>query len=60
GIGVRGPDFGVEFTGGRLVEYSTAAPGGGGPGRGGGPGGPPGRPSGWAGRCAGLDQPMCG
>ncbi|MER0242935.1 protein translocase subunit SecD, partial [Streptomyces sp. HSW2009] len=26
GIGVRGLDFGVEFTGGRLVEYSTAAP----------------------------------
>ncbi|WP_199550326.1 protein translocase subunit SecD [Streptomyces sp. N35] len=24
GIGVRGLDFGVEFTGGRLVEYSTS------------------------------------
>ncbi|MFJ4770995.1 protein translocase subunit SecD [Streptomyces uncialis] len=24
GIGVRGLDFGVEFTGGRLVQYSTA------------------------------------
>ncbi|MFD9137144.1 protein translocase subunit SecD [Streptomyces bottropensis] len=26
GIGVRGLDFGIEFTGGRLVEYSTATP----------------------------------
>ncbi|MCQ9131628.1 protein translocase subunit SecD [Streptomyces hilarionis] len=26
GIVVRGLDFGVEFTGGRLVEYTTAAP----------------------------------
>ncbi|MER6415285.1 protein translocase subunit SecD [Streptomyces humidus] len=26
GIAVRGLDFGVEFTGGRLIEYSTAAP----------------------------------
>lgn len=26
GIAVRGLDFGVEFTGGRLVEYDTAAP----------------------------------
>ncbi|NGO68599.1 protein translocase subunit SecD [Streptomyces boncukensis] len=26
GIGVRGLDFGVEFTGGRLVEYATSAP----------------------------------
>ncbi len=26
GIGVRGLDLGVEFTGGRLVEYSTTAP----------------------------------
>ncbi len=26
GILVRGLDFGIEFTGGRLVEYSTAAP----------------------------------
>ncbi|MFD8307124.1 protein translocase subunit SecD [Streptomyces sp. NPDC059690] len=26
GIVVRGLDFGVEFTGGRLIEYSTAAP----------------------------------
>ncbi|MFE6777804.1 protein translocase subunit SecD [Streptomyces sp. NPDC057702] len=26
GILVRGLDFGVEFTGGRLVEYATAAP----------------------------------
>ncbi|MFF5361795.1 protein translocase subunit SecD [Streptomyces scabiei] len=26
GIGVRGLDFGIEFTGGRLVEYTTATP----------------------------------
>ncbi|WP_105973857.1 protein translocase subunit SecD [Streptomyces geranii] len=26
GIGVRGLEFGVEFTGGRLVEYSTSRP----------------------------------
>ncbi|GGV27450.1 protein translocase subunit SecDF [Streptomyces longisporoflavus] len=26
GIAVRGLDFGVEFTGGRLIEYTTAAP----------------------------------
>jgi SecD/SecF fusion protein len=26
GIGVRGMNFGVEFTGGRLVEYSASAP----------------------------------
>ncbi|MFD1830583.1 protein translocase subunit SecD [Streptomyces desertarenae] len=26
GIAVRGLDFGVEFTGGRLIEYSTARP----------------------------------
>ncbi|WP_217182448.1 protein translocase subunit SecF, partial [Streptomyces sp. AC495_CC817] len=26
GIGLRGLDFGVEFTGGRLVEYSTSRP----------------------------------
>jgi SecD/SecF fusion protein len=26
GVGVRGLDLGVEFTGGRLVEYSTAQP----------------------------------
>ncbi|WP_406004853.1 protein translocase subunit SecD [Streptomyces sp. NBC_00637] len=26
GIAVRGLDFGIEFTGGRLIEYSTAAP----------------------------------
>lgn len=26
GIGVRGLDFGVEFTGGRVVEYSTSKP----------------------------------
>src|SRR5690606_4581472 len=26
GIVVRGLDFGVEFTGGRLVEYSTSSP----------------------------------
>lgn len=26
GIAVRGLDFGVEFTGGRLVEYTTATP----------------------------------
>ncbi|GGX66162.1 protein translocase subunit SecDF [Streptomyces minutiscleroticus] len=26
GIALRGLDFGVEFTGGRLVEYNTAAP----------------------------------
>jgi SecD/SecF fusion protein len=26
GIAVRGLDFGIEFTGGRLVEYSTATP----------------------------------
>jgi len=26
GIAVRGLDFGVEFTGGRLVEYTTASP----------------------------------
>ncbi|MFH8584347.1 protein translocase subunit SecD [Streptomyces celluloflavus] len=26
GIAVRGLDFGVEFTGGRLIEYSTTAP----------------------------------
>ncbi|ANS68927.1 bifunctional preprotein translocase subunit SecD/SecF [Streptomyces lincolnensis] len=26
GIGLRGLDFGVEFTGGRLVEYSTSKP----------------------------------
>ncbi|MEV0369821.1 protein translocase subunit SecD [Streptomyces sp. NPDC050636] len=26
GIAVRGLDFGVEFTGGRLVEYATTAP----------------------------------
>jgi SecD/SecF fusion protein len=26
GIAVRGPDFGVEFTGGRLIEYTTATP----------------------------------
>ncbi|WP_406864875.1 protein translocase subunit SecD [Streptomyces sp. HUAS MG47] len=26
GIGVRGLDFGVEFTGGRLVEYATSRP----------------------------------
>jgi SecD/SecF fusion protein len=26
GIAVRGLDFGVEFTGGRLVEYSTSSP----------------------------------
>ena len=26
GIAVRGLDLGVEFTGGRLVEYVTAAP----------------------------------
>ncbi|MFH0176580.1 protein translocase subunit SecD [Streptomyces cacaoi] len=26
GIAVRGLDFGVEFTGGRLIEYSTATP----------------------------------
>ena len=26
GIVVRGLDLGVEFTGGRLVEYSTSAP----------------------------------
>jgi SecD/SecF fusion protein len=26
GVGVRGLDFGVEFTGGRLVEYSTSSP----------------------------------
>jgi SecD/SecF fusion protein len=26
GLVVRGPDFGVEFTGGRLLEYQTARP----------------------------------
>ncbi|WNO70232.1 protein translocase subunit SecD [Streptomyces sp. AM8-1-1] len=26
GIALRGLDFGIEFTGGRLIEYSTAAP----------------------------------
>ncbi|WP_406178966.1 protein translocase subunit SecD [Streptomyces canus] len=26
GIALRGLDFGVEFTGGRLIEYTTAAP----------------------------------
>ncbi|MFE7835876.1 protein translocase subunit SecD [Streptomyces sp. NPDC057474] len=26
GIAVRGMDFGVEFTGGRLIEYTTATP----------------------------------
>ncbi|GAA2332934.1 protein translocase subunit SecD [Streptomyces kunmingensis] len=26
GIAVRGLDFGVEFTGGRLIEYTTASP----------------------------------
>lgn len=26
GIAVRGVDFGVEFTGGRLIEYATAGP----------------------------------
>jgi SecD/SecF fusion protein len=26
GIGVRGLDFGIEFTGGRLIEYSTSKP----------------------------------
>ncbi|MFD7442846.1 protein translocase subunit SecD [Streptomyces sp. NPDC059909] len=26
GIAVRGLNFGIEFTGGRLIEYSTAAP----------------------------------
>jgi SecD/SecF fusion protein len=26
GIAVRGMDFGIEFTGGRLIEYSTATP----------------------------------
>ncbi|MEU6389548.1 protein translocase subunit SecD [Streptomyces sp. NPDC046939] len=26
GIAVRGLDYGVEFTGGRLIEYSTASP----------------------------------
>ncbi|MGW3665070.1 protein translocase subunit SecD [Streptomyces sp. NPDC005141] len=26
GIAVRGLDFGIEFTGGRLIEYTTAAP----------------------------------
>lgn len=26
GIGVRGLDFGIEFTGGRLVEYTTTTP----------------------------------
>ncbi|GAA3791541.1 protein translocase subunit SecD [Sphaerisporangium flaviroseum] len=26
GIAVRGLDFGVEFTGGRLIEYATSAP----------------------------------
>ncbi|MFF3885681.1 protein translocase subunit SecD [Streptomyces sp. NPDC001914] len=26
GIAVRGLDFGVEFTGGRLIEYTTSAP----------------------------------
>ncbi|MCK7626593.1 protein translocase subunit SecD [Streptomyces sp. RS10V-4] len=26
GIAVRGVDYGVEFTGGRMVEYTTAAP----------------------------------
>jgi SecD/SecF fusion protein len=26
GVGVRGLDFGVEFTGGRLIEYATSRP----------------------------------